>query len=332
MADLLPTLDSKGRRRPKYLSPSALSTFEKSPSDYYMRYLAGSRPPRDPQTRAMSVGSSFDAYAKSYLHSRLFGASDPKYEFEALFESQVESQNRDWARVHGMHVFNQYRDSGALADIATTLDSAKGTPRFEFNVEATVSGVPLLGKPDLCYITMVGLEVIHDWKVNGYCSNFAPSPMPGYMKLRPGSKMHKACMPTMYRGTMINSSANLENFNEEWARQLSTYAWCLGTPVGSDVVGTVDQIVCKGGVPDGSQFPEMRIATHKCKIGSTFQYDTINKYIGLWNRITTGYFFMEETVEASDLHCEMLDKQARLLYGELSEDEAWIMDVSKPRY
>src|SRR4051794_32262646 len=100
-------------RSVEYLSPSSIGVFDKSVDEFYMRYLADERPPRDPQTPAMAVGSSFDAFVKSYYHEKLFGVgNDPKYGFDALFAAQVEPQCRDLALGHGRYVFEQYRQAG----------------------------------------------------------------------------------------------------------------------------------------------------------------------------------------------------------------------------
>jgi hypothetical protein len=175
-------------RKVQHLSPSSLSTWLKNQDEFYLQYLAHDRPPRIPQNQPMAIGSAFDAYAKSYLVERLFGSNaDPKYSFDALFESQVERQNRDWAREHGRYVFEQYQQSGALADLFTELKSAQGQPRFEFEVKGAVSGyregatrtigsVVLLGKPDVAFVNKAGVMIVIDWKVNGYCSKNPPSP------------------------------------------------------------------------------------------------------------------------------------------------------------
>ncbi|KKL78173.1 hypothetical protein LCGC14_2027540, partial [marine sediment metagenome] len=77
-------------RTPTYLSYSSVSMFEKTPDEFFLKYLAENRPGRLPQTEPMSVGSSFDAYVKAALHTRLFGAgANAEYEFDALFTSQV---------------------------------------------------------------------------------------------------------------------------------------------------------------------------------------------------------------------------------------------------
>src|SRR5690348_832596 len=125
-------------RQPRYLSPSALKTFEKSPVEYYLRYLSDQKPPNFPQTQPMAIGSAFDAYVKNFLHERLIG-KDPKYELDTLLEMQVESHNRDWSRLHGLHVFTEYKNSGALADLMLELKGSIGNPRFEFEVQANVA-------------------------------------------------------------------------------------------------------------------------------------------------------------------------------------------------
>ena len=57
----------------------------------------------------MSVGGSFDAYAKSALHERLFGkGAAPQFEFQTIFENQVEPHNRDFALEAGKYIFDCY--------------------------------------------------------------------------------------------------------------------------------------------------------------------------------------------------------------------------------
>src|SRR5690606_5730332 len=85
-------------RIPERLSYSSFSMWEKNPEQFYLKYCAETRPPRAPQERPASVGSAFDAFVKAAFHEALFGKGhDPIYEFEALFETQVEPHNRDWA-------------------------------------------------------------------------------------------------------------------------------------------------------------------------------------------------------------------------------------------
>src|SRR4051812_6811821 len=96
-------------REVKYLSYSGMSLYYKDPEAFYVRYLSENRPPREPQNAPMAVGSAFDAYVKSYLYARLVGKGDPKHEFEFMFESQVEKQCRDVARVDGKAVFEFYK-------------------------------------------------------------------------------------------------------------------------------------------------------------------------------------------------------------------------------
>jgi len=109
--------------------------------EYYLRYLSDNPPSKEPQTLPMSIGSAFDAYAKSWLHEQLFGkGNDPKYAFDALFEAQVEPHNRTWAKENGAYVFDMYKQSGALSDLLIELRQANGDPRFEFIVQGSIHG------------------------------------------------------------------------------------------------------------------------------------------------------------------------------------------------
>lgn len=137
-------------RRPRYLSPTQLQTWLRSPDEYYLAYLTDVAPPRFPQTQAMSIGSAFDAFIKSYLMQMLYGKVEPDFEITTLFEQQVEEQHRDWAWEHGRKVFDEYKSSGALADLMIELREAVA-PKFEITVQKTLDGVPLLGKPDIYY-------------------------------------------------------------------------------------------------------------------------------------------------------------------------------------
>ena len=83
---------------PRSLSYSSLCLFEKEPDEFYVRYLANHRAPRLPQEQPAAVGRAFDAYVKAQLNWHLYDrAMSPQFEFPAIFESQVEPQNRDFA-------------------------------------------------------------------------------------------------------------------------------------------------------------------------------------------------------------------------------------------
>ena len=309
-------------RIPEYISPTALMAWEKSPEEYYLQYLADRRPPRIPQTQPMAVGSAFDAYIKSYYHEALFGPSaDPRFEFQTLFEEQVETQNRDWALVAGQYAFECYKYSGALADLLVELSAAPSAPRFEFTIRGEIEGVPLLGKPDLYYIHKTGKPIILDWKVNGFCAKTAKSPNRGYIRLRDGWKataldppsrnsndMHKDCMPFKLGGVTINMAEFLESINKEWGLQLATYAWLMGAEVGGDFICALDQLAC-GPSTNGPNKPKIRVAEHRLLVGPEFQRGCVDRYKALWDVINSGHIFRDISAEESRARCEMLDIQ-----------------------
>lgn len=340
-------------RKLEYLSPTSISKWLEDPELFYLQYLSENRPPRMPQTQPMSIGSAFDARVKSFLHELLFGKGhDPKYAFEAIFEAQVEPHNRDWAFSHSEYVFEQYKQAGALADLMLDLQMAQGTPRFEFEIKGAVHGYRegitlemgqegalqhciLLGKPDVHFINKDGASVVLDFKVNGYCSRTAPSPMRGYLRLRSAGKtdlgMHKTCMPMTEKGMTINVSEYLENLNTDWARQLAIYAWLLGEPVGSRFILAIDQIVCdasRGGLPT------IRIAEHRCCSGPKFQHQTFQLACSLWEIVQSGHIFRgtdEEPItrEMSDARCKALDGVRDGLEGDGSDLDSWFAAVTR---
>lgn len=311
-------------RNVAYLSPSGLSSWLKDRDEYYLKYLAESRPDRIPQTQAMAAGSAFDARVKSHLHEAVIG-KDPAYEFGSLFETQVEPHQRDWARKHCEYIFAQYRLSGALADLEAVLNAASEPPRFEFELQGGVEGVPFLGRPDLAYVTADGTPVVRDFKVNGYVSRHAPSPCPGYLNLRaPGTSRgkHKDAKPAVYRGVKIDSAQVMERANPDWARQLSVYAWLMGRGICEDFVVGIDQLVCNANRP--GPFPSIRVAEHCTLISPQFQAATIRLAQEVWEIIHSDWIFRDMPREDSASKCEALDAVAAALSDGSSDEDEWL--------
>lgn len=329
-------------RKPEHLSPTSLSLFYANQTEFYLQYLADQRPPKMPQTQPMSIGSSFDAHAKSYLYQNLFGKGhNPKYDLDAIFEAQVEPHNRDWARVHGEYAFDVYKRSGALQDLMLDLQKAVGPPRFELEVKGVINGyregvtmkmdgVPLLGKPDLFFINRLGAHVILDWKVNGYCSVYNTSPMAGYVRLREGGQnkgQHKNCQLMSHNGVMINVGQYLEDLNADWGRQLAIYGWLCGEQIGSDFVVAIDQLVCKP--LDGLPRPHIRIAEHRLRLKSTFQWHVYAQAQNAWAIMHSDHFFRDVSKEESQARCRVLDGVAEALEGDGTSDDRWFAEVTR---
>lgn len=321
-------------RTPKFLSPSALSTWQSNSEEYYTKYLAENPPPRMAQTQPMSIGSSFDAYVKSYMFERLFGKGIAGSEFElnTIFESQVEEHNRDWAWKAGAYAFECYKKCGALADLLVELENAKDEPRFEFTVSDDIptgkhecahnikeesfncvkcgpsvkQTVPILGKPDVWYVDRYGNPIILDFKVNGFCSKYPVSPKRGYIRIRPGDKgSHKKCQESKVGGVTINIAEFFEAIDKAWAQQLATYAWLMGAPVGSFFIVALDQLCCS---PSG-EYPTIRVAEHRCQIGPDFQHKVLAGYAELWEIIHSDHIFRNRDKKESAARCDVLDMQ-----------------------
>ncbi len=348
-------------RIPKALSPSAFMLWEKDAIEYVLRHLVDNRPPRTPQALPASVGSAFDACVKSNLYSAIFGAStDPRFEFDALFCEQVEEHNRDEARVMGLHVFDNYVETGSYNELLVLMADAKEAPAFEFSQGNVVNNVPLFGKPDCRFVNVNGIHIILDWKVRGYCSKYGASPMKGYALCRDGLDWtkrnltkkqlekqangeevvgktsrshyneHAKYLAMDFNGLTINQGF-LESCDEEWATQLSIYGWLMGEKVGDEnVVVCIDEIVGKF-MGEGER-PLLRVANHKARVSSRFQTKLFNRIRRLWDAITSGYVFQDMSRSDSDATFEMLQKRANGMASDGSEEEDWFSQMGRPAY
>ena len=326
-------------RIPTRMSNSSFNLWEKQPDEFYLKYLADHRPPRIPQERPAAAGSAFDARVKAALHADLFGAgSDPKYTFEALFEAQVEAHNRDWAG-RSAYIFDCYKLSGFYDELLKLLQAAKKPPRFEFSVEADINGVPFLGKPDAGWESGAGVDVVHDWKVNGYCSRYPTSPHVSYMKCRDGytavkqSKSHdtehKQFLAYQHGDLAINTTY-LEASNAAWADQLSFYGWALGEKIGDEkVVLSIHQLVSK---PVTGGRPLIRVASFRARVKAEYQYALAERLKRCWDAITSGHVFLDLSREDSDARCAVLDDTAVGLQSDGSTLEEYFASATRERY
>ena len=291
-------------RFPEYLSPTSIHVWMRDTQAYYMKYLRTKKIPRTPQTLPMSIGSSFDAYVKCYIFKSIFGKEDEIYNLRGLFEKQVEKHNWAWAWENGKLVFDAYKRAGCVSDIMLELEKAVGPPNFEFEIRDTINGVPLLGKPDMFFISKDSMRVIYDWKVNGYCAKSLKSPMKGYLKLREEGKLdktHRDCVATEHGGIIINANMYLEEGSKDWADQESTYAWLLGEQVGSENwISGIDQIC---GPAD-----RLRFATHRCRVSQGWQQGFFDIAKDLWDTIHSGWIFRDLSESDSKAQCQLLEE------------------------
>lgn len=326
------------KRRPTALSYSSYSLFVKNPDEFYMRYLAGSKAPRIPQEAPMGVGSAFDAFVKAELHSAVFGPnSDPDFEFNKLFEDQVEPHNRDFCKAAGEHALAAYKHTGAYQELLDLLLKSTEPPRFETKLDAVIEGVPISGKPDLRFMLKPRdreIRVILDWKVRGYCSKSTTSPSKGYALCRDGyvsakptkshGKEHSNYLAYDHHGLTINQ-AMMEACNEDYADQVSIYGWMLGIVPGDEsAVVAIDEIVAKPATP-----PELRVANHRARVGKEHQLKLLEGLKRCWNAIQTGHVFLDMSREDNDGRCEVLENVTIGLATDGSPEEQWYNDATR---
>jgi len=328
-------------RKPTYLSHSSLALWDKDKEEFYIRHLAETRAPRIAQEIYMSVGGSFDAYAKSALHERLFGkGTDPQFEFQTIFEKQVEPHNRDFALDTGKYIFDCYVLTGAFDELLTMLQKSKELPRFEFEVRGEIKGVPIVGKPDCRFIHECGVHVILDWKVKGFCSKYGASPSKNYRLCRDGygaphkpsrshNKAHECYVPYDHHGFEINEFY-LEAGNNEYADQLCLYGWLLGEQIGDEeVVCCIDEIVSKY-MPEGN--PLLRVAQHRARVSNAHQMTVLNRIVDCWDAITTGWIFRDLSREENDAKCQHLEDKVIALQSDGSVAENLFAQMARPQF
>lgn len=294
-----------------------------------MRYLTPDKLPRSPQGQAAAAGSAFDARVKTELSHALFGSTNSKaFDFVTLFEAQVEPDFREWALEMQNYAFATYKLAGRYDDLLSHMQQSTVDPRFEFDLEATIEGVPLLGKPD-CWFQVGDLQFCLDWKCRGFASVHAQSPTKQFKLCRDGyrvgkpsrthGKPHPQYMPLMHKGFELHAGY-LEFQEENYAAQLSMYSWLLGSPVGSeDLVCLIDELCCSP-VPGG--MPLVRVAEIVSRVGAEFQRKLLDDYKTLWNAIQTDTVVDAETFEE-------LSQVARNL---ATEEDPFFLSVANPGF
>jgi hypothetical protein len=328
---------------PRSLSYSSLCLFEKDADEFFLRYLADHRAPRLPQEQPAAVGSAFDAYVKAQLNWHLYGrAMSPQFEFPAIFESQVEPQNRDFALDAGKRVFKAYKLCGAYADLLRQLQRSVEPPRFEFKVDGLIEGVPFTGKPDCRFVLDLGqgrIPCIYDWKVRGYCSKYGASPSKGYAVCLDGfvgkasrsqGKEHAMYKAMDFRGLTINSG-HMEFCCTEYADQLCLYAWLLGEKIGDENTVLGIEELCAKFMGDGNP-PTLRYARHRGRVKADYQQKLAERVKTCWQAITSGHVFSSLSREDSDARCQVLEEMATGLMSNGTALDDWFNDVTRPKF
>ena len=302
--------------------------------------LRARKPPNISQERPASAGSSFDAYVKARLQHDL-GLGDFQTLFDHYYAAQVEPHNRDWAREEGAYIFDCYlRSPASIPAISCELKVSKEPPRFEFTVEAIINGVPFLGKPDARWVTPGLIKVIHDFKVNGYCSKSAVSPHKSYLLCRDGyvaakqskshNTEHKEFLGRKHGNLLVNTSY-LEAANTEWADQLSLYGWALGEKIGDEERRAVDP-------PDRRQADARRDGRsfawpkYRATVKASYQLELAARLKRCWDAIASGHVFVDLSREDSDARCQILEDTAIGLQTDGSSLDSYFSEATREGY
>lgn len=335
-------------RKPRHFSPTSFDLWEKDKEAYYITYLSERRFDKDPQSIQMAIGSAFDFLVKEHLSlalpkTKLLASGS---ELKIKMSDQVEKHNLQEAALLGRDVFNAYEKSGALAALKQEIIS---DARFEFGVTGAFADgkliaaapeikreeaieinkgiLPLLlnGRPDGYYKTRARfdsqfLDVIHDWKVNGWLSA-TKSPDPGFVSIHTidGRVLghHKDCYIKYVEGVKVNGAISC--LPNAWLKQLSIYGWALGVPIGTTIIGSIDQII--------GPASKARVAKHRFLIDGGFQRQLFDKITEAWEIVNSDHIFRDMTQEQSASRCAALETQ--IIEG--PEDDAWMAELERER-
>jgi hypothetical protein len=324
-------------RQPIALSYSAFKAWQRDPVQFYQDRLATVRSERAPQTRPMAIGSALDAFVKNALATDVLGTAPDDLLLRPLFEKQVEQRHWKWSWEAGRYVLDSYRRSGAYGVVRDVLAEADSEPRFEFRVSKEIGGVPLLGNPDL-YFSWRSMPIPLDWKVRGYFSS--ASPTKGYVLCRDGwtgkqSRTHNKCYPKLLTRELHGLPAThfgMEDVGNNYAEQMSLYAWLSGVPVGDEsFLAWIEELL--GSNLASEDLPRMRVATHRGRIGAAFQRDLLEQLKACWQAITSDHVFRHLSRDQSQHLCSVLEqaavgrKLARLRHRTAEEQVARIRET-----
>jgi len=248
----------------------------------------------------MAVGSSFDAFVKSYIHNFY----NPKETiFEELFKKQVSEDNRPEAIKIGKICFDVYKQSGCLMGLIRKFN---GMPKMEFKTTINIDNVPILGIPDLYFTYLFGhsvggdtseeldeqVDVVVDWKVNGLLSS--ASAAQGYVScdMRPHKKTILSSIGDIY----YDASATLQQSKPDWCTQLYTYSLACGNP---NALVCIDQIFKRAN-------ESISVAQHRLFLTDEFKENVRRRYRYAWDVVNSDHFFRDMSFKDSEAKCKLL--------------------------
>lgn len=200
----------------RVLSPTAISLWQESRSEFYLRYKCGVR---GVQNEHMVIGLGFDQLAKR----RIVGVGEGG---EGGVVDGVVDGLQDLAKRGGAECLERYEEEGGfrLFERAESI-RCESVEKGQVVVDGVV--VELTGKPD-CVFTIGGVGVVLDWKVNGYLT--------GGGRVGRGGVVGQVGEWSVIEG--------FEGVDVGWARQLLIYGIMCGVDVweGGGGLGVIHQL------------------------------------------------------------------------------------------
>lgn len=255
----------------KHLSPSSMKDWKRCPHRFKLMRLEGEKVPRV-TTLNQDVGTVFDAHVKVRLNRRL-----------QLAEMLKEVKNEKAIEI-GAHLATIYDRTGALQALID-----EGVGQVEIDKEFLINGVPVYGKPD--YTMYDG--AIGDWK-----TSLSGSPKPGYKTLRRWL-LHLG-QPGPIEGPHERSDEPLNRIDDDWAFQLTIYAFLMGHKPGKQLRARIEHTV--------AQANSIVIASYNSYIEADFQEYCYELPKEIWGQI-----------KSMQIPLPMYDERKCTMYGKLCE-------------
>lgn len=236
-----------------YLSPSSYKDWKHCGWRFKLIRIDGIKK-QEIKTINLDVGTVFDAHVKRMLNRRL------------LLSVLLKDVPEDIPAMHvGRNLAAIYQKSGALKHLVD-----EGVGHVEIDKEFLVNGIPVYGKPDF---------VMHDGTIGDWKTSLSGSPRPGYYRR---IEYQTDTELTIDKEPHEKNGINLEQVDQDWAIQVTIYAFLMGKRPTKGLKARIEHIV--------TQVNKVVICSYNTEIGFEFQNLIYEDLRTTWNDIMAGRF------------------------------------------
>lgn len=292
-----------------FVRPSSLNAWLYNTKDFVKNWIGTGG--RSEQTLAMSIGSGFDSLVKGDLITDL-GNPDGMIFADQQFRESVYFPNQAIIRPEAELLLSKYKECGAYSELLGYLKESDIVPRFENKLRRDItfngSTVRLGGTPDIYYTNgNPKLLVVFDFKVRGYYSSAKQSPKKGFYQDFPGRNMYNYGKIGEINGIKYCDTFKFDEVDENWARQMTMYAWMLGVPVTQPYLIVLHELLCdRTNFTNNKPDLKLRVAEHRSVVSPIFHEKTFYSCKQMQYCIDNDHWFLEMNKKDSQARVEMI--------------------------